>query len=123
MAQNFSISGDFPSVPNVDTIKNTVVDKAKDVASAAGGVQNKIDGNPIAKKVEETIKDVAMDEAHKKAADKLDSADKIINNPLTKMVAGMMGSDINNAVNKAGDHIKKDQANPDIVGNHTKSLI
>ena len=63
---------------------------------------------PVAKKVEDTIKDVAMDEAHKKAADKLDTADKIVNNPLTKMVAGMMGSDAVDAVNKAGDHIKKE---------------
>jgi hypothetical protein len=39
------------------------------------------------------------------------------------MVAGMMGPEINDAVNKAGDHIKKDQADPDIVGKHTKSLI
>jgi len=64
-----------------------------------------------------------MDEAHKKAAEKLDSADKIVNNPLTKMVAGIMGPDAMDAVNKAGDHIKKDQGNPDIVGKHTKSLI
>ena len=64
-----------------------------------------------------------MDEAHKKAAEKLDTADKIVNNPLTKMVAGMMGSDAADAVNKAGDHIKKEQVNPDVVGKHTKSLI
>jgi hypothetical protein len=49
-----------------------------------------------------------MDEVHKKAAEKLDTADKIVNNPLTKMVAGMMGSDAADAVNKAGDHIKKE---------------
>jgi hypothetical protein len=77
----------------------------------------------VAKKVEDTIKDVAMDEAHKKAADKLDSADKIVNNPLTKMVAGMIGPDAIDAVNKAGDHIKKEQGNPSVVGKHTKSLI
>ena len=77
----------------------------------------------MAKKVEETIKDVAMDEAHKKAAEKLDSADKVVNNPLTKMVAGMIGPDAIDAVNKAGNHIKKEQANPDVVGTHTKSLI
>jgi len=64
-----------------------------------------------------------MDEAHKKAADKLDSADKVINNPLTKMVAGMLGPDAMDAVKKAGDHIKTEQGNPDVVGKHTKSLI
>jgi hypothetical protein len=86
-------------------------------------VQNKIDSNPVAKKVEETVKDAIIDKVHEKAADKLDSADKVINNPLTKMVAGMMGPEVADAVTKAGDHIKKDQANPDIVGQHTKSLI
>lgn len=84
------------------------MDKVKDAAAVAGNVQDKIENNPVAKKVEDTIKDVAMDEVHKKAADKLDTADKIVNNPLTKMVAGMMGSDAADAVNKAGDHIKKE---------------
>jgi hypothetical protein len=40
LAQNFSISGDFPTIPaiNTDNIKNAVTDKAKDIANAAGVV-------------------------------------------------------------------------------------
>ena len=91
---------------NIDSVKNVVTERAKDAANAAGALQNKIEENPMAKKVEDTVKDVAIDEAHRRAADKLDQADKIINNPLTKIVAGLISPDAKESVTKAGDYIK-----------------